>query len=291
MPPVLGPWSPSWARLKSWAGSSGTAVVPSASANRLTSGPSRYSSMTTVLQLLACRLASSRSVVTTTPLPAARASSLTTYGGPNSRSAASASSGVLATRDRAVGMPASAIICLENALDPSTWAACLLGPKTGMPASRSGSAAPATSGTSGPMTTRPACRRRASAVTLAGSAAATSCRLASSPIPGLPGAACTSPTAGSCPSARTIACSRPPPPITSTRTLGELTTPGGRPPAGCELVVRRGCACPGGDPLEPPIRALLRAYSRGLTWIVWSRRGPTPMALTWVPEISSIVLM
>src|SRR5262245_10007618 len=42
-------------------------------------------------------------------------------------------------------------------------------------------------------------------------------------MPGLPGAACTSLTAASLLSARTIACSRPPPPITSARTLGQLT--------------------------------------------------------------------
>ena len=47
MPPVFGPASSSSARLKSWAGCSGTTVVPSVMANRLTSGPSRNSSITT----------------------------------------------------------------------------------------------------------------------------------------------------------------------------------------------------------------------------------------------------
>ena len=41
MPPVLGPASPSPTRLKSCAGSSGTTVRPSDSANSDTSGPSR----------------------------------------------------------------------------------------------------------------------------------------------------------------------------------------------------------------------------------------------------------
>ena len=50
MPPVFGPRSPSRARLKSCAGSSGTAVVPSVTANSDTSGPSRNSSITTVPQ-------------------------------------------------------------------------------------------------------------------------------------------------------------------------------------------------------------------------------------------------
>ncbi len=78
MPPVLGPWSPSRARLKSWAGWSGRTVVPSVIANSETSGPSRYSSITTLSQASAWASASARSEVTTTPLPAARPSSLTT---------------------------------------------------------------------------------------------------------------------------------------------------------------------------------------------------------------------
>ena len=47
MPPVFGPSSPSKIRLKSWAGCSGWTVVPSVIANSETSGPSRYSSITT----------------------------------------------------------------------------------------------------------------------------------------------------------------------------------------------------------------------------------------------------
>ena len=78
MPPVFGPSSPSATRLKSCAGSSGTTVVPSVIANSETSGPSRYSSITTRAQWLACSSATARSVVTTTPLPAASPSSLTT---------------------------------------------------------------------------------------------------------------------------------------------------------------------------------------------------------------------
>ena len=82
MPPVLGPASPSPTRLKSWAGSSGTAVTPSQIANSESSGPSRNSSITTFTQASACARAAARSGVTTTPLPAARPSFLTTYGGP-----------------------------------------------------------------------------------------------------------------------------------------------------------------------------------------------------------------
>lgn len=97
MPPVLGPSSPSSARLKSWAGWSGTTVTPSVMAKRETSGPSRYSSMTTRSQPSAWARAAARSSVTTTPLPAARPSSLTTYGAPKASRASSTSSGVVQT--------------------------------------------------------------------------------------------------------------------------------------------------------------------------------------------------
>ena len=53
MPPVLGPWSSSPTRLKSWAGASGTTVLPSQRQNSDTSGPSRNSSMTTTPPSLA----------------------------------------------------------------------------------------------------------------------------------------------------------------------------------------------------------------------------------------------
>jgi hypothetical protein len=108
--------------------------------------------------------------VTTTPLPAARPSAFTTYGGPNSASAASASGPVWQVRALAVGMPAAAMTSLANDLDPSIIAACLPGPKQRMPAALTASATPATSGASGPTTTRSAPVRRASAVTAAGSA-------------------------------------------------------------------------------------------------------------------------
>ncbi len=97
MPPVLGPSSPSSARLKSCAGCSGTTVVPSVIANSETSGPSRYSSMTTRSQEAAWASAASRSEVTTTPLPAASPSSLTTYGAPKASSASAASAAVVQT--------------------------------------------------------------------------------------------------------------------------------------------------------------------------------------------------
>ena len=64
MPPVFGPVSPSPIRLKSCAGSSGSAVTPSVTTNSDTSGPSRYSSMTTLcppaMMSLACASAAGR---------------------------------------------------------------------------------------------------------------------------------------------------------------------------------------------------------------------------------------
>ena len=160
--------------------------------------------------------------MTTTPLPAASASSFTTYGGPNVASATSASASLWQVNERAVGIPASVMTSLANALEPSMRAAAASGPKTAMPAARSASATPATSGTSGPITTRPALMCSASRVTSAGSAGLTSWSCASSAMPGLPGAACSSLTPGSRARARTIACSRPPDPITSTRTCAIL---------------------------------------------------------------------
>ncbi len=91
--------------------------------------------MTTRSQASACSRASAWSRVTTTPLPAASPSSLTTYGGPNSTSARSISSASAQTKERPVGTPAAAITSLANAFDPSSRAAAAVGPKTGDAAS------------------------------------------------------------------------------------------------------------------------------------------------------------
>ena len=65
--------------------------------------------------------------------------------------------------EAAVGMPASAITCLAKDFEPSILAAAAPGPKQPKPASRSASPAPATSGASGPITTRSGLSLRASA--------------------------------------------------------------------------------------------------------------------------------
>ena len=56
----------------------------------------------------------------------------------------------------AVRTPAAVITSLANDFDPSMRAASFVGPKQAMPAARTVSATPRTSGTSGPMTTRSA---------------------------------------------------------------------------------------------------------------------------------------
>ncbi len=90
MPPVLGPVSPSPIRLKSWAGTSGTARVPSQSTSREHSSPTSPSSITTWRPAspkaepdsLAVTSARASSIVcaTSTPLPAASPSVLMTHG-------------------------------------------------------------------------------------------------------------------------------------------------------------------------------------------------------------------
>ncbi len=122
--------------------------------------------MTTVSQARAWRTASCRSPVTTTPLPAASPSAFTTYGGPNASRAASTSAAVAHVRAAAVGTPAAVMICLANDFEPSIIAAARLGPKQAMPAARTASATPATSGASGPTTTRSAPTLAARPVTL-----------------------------------------------------------------------------------------------------------------------------
>ena len=114
---------------------------------------------------------------------------MTTYGGPSSASAASAWPLVWQVYASAVGMPAACMISLAKDLEPSMAAARRLGPKHGMPDARSASATPATSGASGPTTTRSAPTARARPATCPVSVRSTGCWWASPAMPGLPGAA------------------------------------------------------------------------------------------------------
>src|SRR5690349_15560252 len=227
MPPVLSPASSSPTRLKSWAGERATTVSPSLTQKTETSGPSRNSSTTTRppgfdRQARACSRATSRESVTTTPLPAARPSSLTTCGAPRASSAASTSSVVVHTWASAVGTSAAAMTSLAKDLRPSSRAASAEGPKTANPASRHRSATPATRGASGPTTTRSTSCSRASAATATPSRMSTGTQSAVASMPGLPGAAITASTSGSAATALTSACSRAPEPRTRTFTAPSL---------------------------------------------------------------------
>ena len=145
MPPVLGPVSPSPTRLKSCAGASGTTVAAVGDAEQRHLGP---------VEVLLDDDAAARPVeaprargpapalsssVTTTPLPAASPSSLTTYGGPKARERRPRPrQRVVQTRARAVGTPAAAITSLAKALLPSSRAARGRRPEAGDPAGPDG---------------------------------------------------------------------------------------------------------------------------------------------------------
>ena len=188
MPPVFGPRSPSSARLKSCAGCIGITVVPSLIPKSETSGPSKNSSMTTCGACSACSIAKSRSSVTTTPLPAAKPSCLTTYGAPKVSRAFSISFWLLQVKLFAVGTPASRITCFAKSFEPSICAAAFDGPKQAILALFSASARPFTKGFSGPTTTRLEFNFFASSTIALLSLISIAWHNAISAIPGFPGA-------------------------------------------------------------------------------------------------------
>ena len=234
IPPVFGPRSPSKIRLWSWALPSGIARRPSASAKNDTSGPTRHSSITrrepafpNARSSMAARTAvsaSARSAATTTPLPPARPSALTTTGKPkwSPATAASADSAVSHTRYRAVGIPAASMNFFENTFDVSSAAALLGGPTMDRPAARKTSARPRSRAASGPTTVRSMPSRPASASMACGSRGSTGKHWAIEAIPEFPGAQTTRDTSGSRASRQVKACSRPPPPTTRTFMTGIL---------------------------------------------------------------------
>ena len=159
--------------------------------------------------------ASARFVVTTTPLPAASPSVLTTNRSPiparKARAAASSSKVPWA----AVGTPASTSTSFIHALDPSKRAPSAPGPKTRRPSALSRSARPPTSGASGPITVR-------SASTSVGGTGTD---------PGMPGFPGVTTTSWDRPRTWARACSRPPDPTTQTliRRLSVPTRSTGEP--------------------------------------------------------------
>src|SRR6185437_3464653 len=108
------------------------------------------------------------------------------------------------------------MISLQNALEPSSRAASLVGPKQRMPASVIASTTPATNGASGPTTTRSGAMSRAAPSTAPGSARSTGRVCASWAMPTLPGAHTSLGLRGDRASAWTMACSRAPEPRTRT---------------------------------------------------------------------------
>ena len=117
-----------------------------------------------------------------------------------------------------VGTPAAAMSSFAWTFDPSTRAAAAVGPNAGIAASASASTRPATSGASGPTTTRSTACSRAAATSAGTSVTGMGNSVASRSMPGFPGAQRISGACGERPSARTMACSRPPPPTTRTLT-------------------------------------------------------------------------
>ena len=109
---------------------------------------------------------------------------------------------------------AACMIRVANAVEPSNCAAARPGPNTGIPCSRTTSATPATSGASGPITTRSTACSSANSRTAAPSSGSTSTSVASCAIPAFPGAQRISCASASARRARMIACSRAPEPRT-----------------------------------------------------------------------------
>ncbi len=228
MPPVLGPLSPSSRRLWSWAAGRRVTSLPLVIAKSDSSSPSRNDS-TTISRPASPRLASSsmaraawaasrRVAATTAPLPAARPDAFTTSGSEWLSMYLRASDRLVNVSLAAVGTRAERMTSLAKLLLLSTRAAAADGPNTIRPSPRSRSASPMASGTSGPMTTRLAPSMSAASVIRSRSSAAIARLVPSSAVPGLPGAQWMTASGISRRMAHARACSRPPPPTTSTRT-------------------------------------------------------------------------
>mmetsp|Transcript_21548 Transcript_21548/g.47288 ORF Transcript_21548/g.47288 Transcript_21548/m.47288 type:complete len:323 (+) Transcript_21548:841-1809(+) len=231
MPPVFGPVSPSPTGLWSCAETRGKTFLPSVMAKKLASSPAMYSSITTrdpalpkTLPTSMSSMASSAifsSMATMTPFPAASPSALTTMGAPCSFTYALAFSASSNTAYAAVSTLYLAQMSFMKALEPSSSAAALLGPKTLNPASLRESDRPATRGASGPTTISSTLFSLQKDTTAAWSSMFNLSPLrqvmfSSSAIPGLPGAQNSCSQNGDRLIFQARACSRPPPPTTRT---------------------------------------------------------------------------
>ncbi len=191
-------------------------------ASMLHSGPLKHSSSKTRLpaspnaplkHAFMASFASATVCATTTPLPAAKPSAFTTTGAPISSNACKACASLVASLYAAVGMLCLLMNCLAKSLLPSSLAPVAAGPNTAIHSARNTSATPATSGASGPITTRSACTLRARSSTSSPLFMLTP--LTFSPrtaVPPLPGAIISRSHLGLLRRAQANACSRPPEP-------------------------------------------------------------------------------
>ena len=165
-------------------------VIPSVNTSSETSSPNNLSSSTKSPERLSVLMAALRSSTddgTTTPLPAAKPSALTTISklccSAHSR-AFSAACEPAKTSLTGDGMECFVAKLRQKALEVSNIAACAEGPKTGIEASRKASLTPAAKELSGPTTTRSMASRRHKSTTAWGSVGSTSRRSRDPPLPG-----------------------------------------------------------------------------------------------------------
>src|SRR5882672_6519208 len=213
-------------------------VMNSSTTTRAPASPNARRSMHSAI----ATSASSSVGQTIAPLPAASPSVLTTSGAPISRQNRRALPASSKVAKRAVGMLWRRIRSLENALEPSIAAARARGPKTARPAAAKRSVRPATSGASGPITTRSTRSRRAKSTSASCASTPRATHCAWRAIPGLPGAAISVSTSGLWAIFQASACSRPPPP-----TMRIFMVAGALSPASTEgglRKARRGSARP-----------------------------------------------
>ena len=199
-------------RLKSCAAPSGTTLRPSAEREQRDLAPSSSSSITT---LAAERAAAAQRRRRPPPACGRRRRPCPRPGRRPSRRRAAGDG------ERRCGRNAGGEhdVLARTSSTPRSAPPPALGPKTAMPLRRSSSAMPATSGASGPITTRSASSGRGEAEQAVGVVG--SDRVAvrrGRRCPGLPGAACSSVRRGLCASRHARACSRAPEPTSRTFT-------------------------------------------------------------------------
>src|SRR5438477_1295825 len=200
---------------------------------KLASSPSRNCSITTrapaapsvcatsISSTAAC--ASSREAATTTPLPAARPSALTTIGAARASMYACASAASVNVWKAAVGIRWRVMNVFAKSFELSSCAAARVGPKMRKSAARNASTIPAASGASGPTMVIATGSLRANSTSAAISVNSTLVTPGSRAVPAFPGATNTFASRLEVASFHASACSRPPPP--TTRTFNGSTPP------------------------------------------------------------------